>query len=104
MEFSVYAKGVQPKGPYKNGPGEINVPVSVGGQVVCPGDIIVVDSDGVVIIKTQDAKYLIEKSRIQYNNEQKAYEDIANGTYDRAWVDKTLAEKGAEIIDDYANY
>src|SRR4029078_139749 len=39
MEFPVYAAGIQPKGPYKNGPGEINVPVCCGGIVVCPGDI-----------------------------------------------------------------
>ncbi|MDK2799022.1 MAG: hypothetical protein PWP27_1305 [Clostridiales bacterium] len=104
LEFPVYARGIQPKGPYKNGPGEINVPVCIGGQVVCPGDIIVGDGDGVVIIKPADAKYLIEKATVQFKNEQKAYQDIANGTFDRAWVDKILSEKGVEIIDDYAKY
>lgn len=104
LDFSVYARGVQPKGPYKNGPGEINVPVSIGGQVICPGDILVGDSDGVVIIKPYDAKFVLEKSNIQFKNEQKAFEDIENGTYSREWVDKTLKEKGIEIIDDYACY
>ena len=102
LDFSVYARGVQPKGPYKNGPGEINVPVSIGGQVVCPGDILVGDGDGVVIIKPADAKFVLEKSTNQFKNEQKAFEDIKKGVYDRAWVDKTLTEKGVEIIDDYA--
>ncbi len=50
--FPVYAKGVTPNGPYKNGPGEINVPVSVCGQVICPGDILVGDQDGLLVIKT----------------------------------------------------
>ena len=43
--FPVYAKGVTPNGPYKNGPGEINVPVSVCGQVIRPGDILIGDQD-----------------------------------------------------------
>ncbi len=40
-DFPVYARGVTHRGPYKNGPGEINVPVSVGGMVVHPGDLVV---------------------------------------------------------------
>ena len=54
LNFPMYAKGVQPKGPYKDGPGEINVPVSCGGMVVNPGDIIVGDLDGVVVISPED--------------------------------------------------
>ena len=41
LPMAVYAKGITPQGPFKNGPGEINVPVSCGGQVVFPGDILV---------------------------------------------------------------
>ena len=37
----VYAKGVTPNGPYKNGPGEMNFPVSFAGIIINPGDIIV---------------------------------------------------------------
>ena len=101
MNFPVYAKGVQPKGPYKNGPGEINVPVSIGGIVVCPGDIIVGDGDGVVVIKEADAKNVYELSKKQFDKEQVMLEDIQKGTIDRAWVDKTLLANGGEIIDDY---
>ena len=56
LNMPVYAKGITPQGPYKNGPGEINVPVSCGGQVVFPGDILVGDRDGIVVIHPQDAK------------------------------------------------
>ncbi|MBO5503006.1 MAG: RraA family protein, partial [Lachnospiraceae bacterium] len=45
-DFPVYAKSATPNGPYKNGPGEINVPVVIGGKVVHPGDIVVGDDDG----------------------------------------------------------
>jgi RraA family protein len=99
LEFSVYARGVNPKGPYKNGPGEINVPVNCGGQVVLPGDIIVGDSDGVVIIRPADAQDILEKAKAQNQNEMKTFEQIEKGTLDRSWVDNTLKAKGCEIIE-----
>jgi RraA family protein len=49
MDFPVYAKGAIPNGPYKNGPGEINTVISFGGKVICPGDIIVGDGDGLLV-------------------------------------------------------
>ncbi len=101
LEFPVYARGAQPKGPYKNGPGEINVPVAIGGQVVFPGDIIVGDADGVAVIREKDAKEALEKAKIMYNNEQISYDQIAKRIYDRKWVDATLNDKGAEIINEY---
>lgn len=48
--FPVFARGLTPAGPFKNGPGRIGVPVAIGGVVVNPGDIIVADSDGVIVI------------------------------------------------------
>lgn len=100
MDFAVYAKGVTPMGPHKDGPGEINVPVCCGGVVVNPGDIIVGDDDGVVVIKPQDAPDVLEKSRATFAKEAGIFKAIDEGTYDRSWVDKTLRERGCEIIDD----
>ena len=60
--FPVYAKGATPNGPYKNGPGEIGTPVCVGGIVVFPGDIVVGDQDGVVVIRPDEAE-LIAKGK-----------------------------------------
>ena len=51
MDFPVYARAVSPNGPYKNGPGEINTPISFGGLIVNPGDIMVGDMDGIIVIK-----------------------------------------------------
>ena len=64
-DFPVYARGVTHRGPYKNGPGEINVPVTVGGMVVHPGDIIVGDEDGVLAIAPADVEAVIEGARRQ---------------------------------------
>ena len=55
MGFGVWARAVTPAGPYKNGPGQINIPVAIGGVVVNPGDIICADSDGVIVIPAAEA-------------------------------------------------
>jgi RraA family protein len=99
LDFAVYARGANPKGPYKDGPGEINVPVSCGGVVVNPGDIIVGDEDGVVVITPKDAPEVLEKARATFAKEASIFEAIEGDTLDRSWVDKVLQEKGCEIID-----
>jgi RraA family protein len=85
-DFPVYARGVTHRGPYKNGPGEINVPVTVGGMVVHPGDIIVGDEDGLLAIAPADLDALIEGARRQQAKEEAALASIAKGSFDRAWV------------------
>lgn len=98
LDFPVYAKGVNPKGPYKNGPGEINFPISCGGQVIRPGDILVGDSDGVVVIRPEDANEILMKASAQNVQEVQAFKNILNGTFDRAWVDEFLQAKGCEYV------
>jgi RraA family protein len=99
LKMAVYAKGVSPLGPSKNGPGEINVPISCGGVIVKPGYIVVGDADGVVFIDPVDAEEVIEKTQAIFDNELKTLEAIKNGTLDRSWVDKVLKEKGREFLD-----
>ena len=102
MEFSVYAAGVTPKGPYKEGHGEINVPVSCGGVVVFPGDILVGDGDGIVVISPKDAPTVLEKAKKKLAQEQATFKAIEEGTLDRsAYSDEAFIKKGCEIIDDY---
>lgn len=98
MDFPVYASGIQPKGPYKDGPGEINVPVCCGGVVIKPGDILAGDEDSVIVIDPQDAPEVLEKAREIMAKEAVMMEAIKNKSWDRSWVDKALAEKGCEII------
>jgi RraA family protein len=85
-DFPVYARGVTHRGPYKNGPGEINVPVTVGGMVVHPGDIIVGDEDGVLAIAPPDVEAVIAGARKQAAKEAAAPKSIAEGRFDRSWV------------------
>lgn len=99
LDFPVYARGATPKGPYKEGPGEINVAVSCGGVVIRPGDILVGDEDGVVVINPADAAELAEKAKRTLEREQTKLTAIEHGTEDRSWIDRTLQEKGCEFID-----
>ena len=101
MEMPIYAAGVTPAGPHKEGPGEINVPISVGGVVIRPGDILVGDGDGVVVIRPEDALELIEKTKKKQILEEKTMKEIAEGTRDSSWIDRELIAKGCEIVEDY---
>ena len=94
MNFPVYAAGANPKGPYKNGPGEINYPVCCGGVIVNPGDILVGDEDGVVVINPNDAESLLVIARGTVTKEAVFMEEIKSGRWDRTWVDKALIAKG----------
>lgn len=101
MDMPVYAVGSTPNGPYKNGPGEIGTTISVGGQVVNPGDIIVGDKDGIIVIKKEDAEELLEKSLATLDKEKKIFEVMEKeGTYIRPWVDDVLESTGVTIIEE----
>jgi RraA family protein len=80
-DFACYAKAIIHRGPYKNGPGEINVPVSIGGCVINPGDIIVGDEDGVVSFSAAVAPQLLIAVEAQMKREENTLKSIANGTY-----------------------
>jgi len=95
--YPVYAAGVTHRGPYKNGPGEINVPVVVGGMPVNPGDIIVGDADGLVAIPQEQAERVLASAKSILEKETASMKQILAGTVDRSWVDKALKEKGYKI-------
>ena len=89
--FGCYAKAIIHRGPYKNGPGEINVPVSIGGCIINPGDIIVGDEDGVVSFPASKAKDLLVAVEAQIKREENTLKSIADGTYTGAYGAKAKA-------------
>ena len=99
-DFPVYATGTTPGGPYKEGPGEINVPISCGEISVNPGDIILADPDGIIVIPRKDAPQILEAAKKFQAADESKLEASKNGTANRAWVEKSLEAKGFEIIDD----
>lgn len=100
MAFPVYSRGINPRGPHKSGPGEINVPISCGGVVVHPGDIVVGDQDGVLVIAPRDAEAVLGKARAKLRKEIATREAINAGTWDRSgYSEAVLRTMGCEIID-----
>ncbi len=96
--FQVYARSATPNGPYKNGPGEINVPVVIGGKIVYPGDIVVGDDDGVIFIRPEIANEIADATLAVEKKEADIMKHILeDGTYIRPWVDEKLKEIGCEI-------
>lgn len=96
--FPIYAKGVTHRGPYKDGPGEINVPISLNGMIIHPGDLIVGDEDGLVVVPVEDAEEILSMVQKQAQKEEEIFISIDQGTVDRSWIDITLKEKGCEIV------
>ncbi len=105
LGFPVYAKGVTPQGPWKIGSGEINVPIACCGQVVFPGDIIVGDPDGVVVIRPAFAKEALESVKDKFAGEQKTLANYAAGKEpDRskhiALYEETVKKNGYLVYDE----
>jgi RraA family protein len=95
--FPVFAAGVTHRGPYKDGPGEINVPVAIDGMVIEPGDLVVGDDDGVLCVSYDAVEEIYEATTRRHQNELKEIEAIAKGTFDRSWVDKRLRQLGLDV-------
>ncbi|HZY19658.1 MAG TPA: RraA family protein [Ramlibacter sp.] len=94
--FPVYAAGVTHRGPYKDGPGEINVPIAIDGMVVQPGDLMVGDADGVLCVPYDDAEAVLTAATAKAAAEAKTLADIAAGKLDTSWIDATLRRIGCD--------
>jgi regulator of RNase E activity RraA len=93
-DFPCFARGNTHRGPFKEGPGEINVPVAIGGLVVEPGDLIVGDEDGLVAVPPGQMSGVLAAAKAQARREQQRKEDILAREDKRAWIDDILKDKG----------
>ena len=81
LDLPVFARAATLRGPYRNGPGDIGVPVSIGGMVVNQGDIVVGDEDGVLSFPPAIGRVLLDAVLNQQQREAELLESIKNGTY-----------------------
>lgn len=93
--FPVFAAGVTHRGPYKDGPGEINVPVALDGMVIQPGDLVLGDDDGLVCVPYDATEEVYRAAKAKADGEAKiASETLAGRLASKAWVDEALAKLG----------
>ena len=95
--FPVFAAGITHRGPYKDGPGEINVPIAIGGMVIMPGDLMLGDDDGLVVVPMADVEEIYRAAAAKHAAEGKQMAGIRAGHNDRAWVDAALARLGCPV-------
>lgn len=98
--FPVFAKPVVvPNGSLKDGPGEVNVPVAVGGVPVLPGDLVLGDANGVVVVPRADAEVVLAKAKQVAAAEAKKIAEIEGGHLAADWLEGALRQKSCEIVD-----
>jgi regulator of RNase E activity RraA len=95
--FPVFAAGVTHRGPYKDGPGEINVPIGIDGMVIAPGDLIIGDDDGLLCVPRADVEAVYRAATAKHAAEEKQMAAIKSGSSDRSWVDSALQRLGCTI-------
>lgn len=94
LAFPAFSRSVSAGGCDKDGPGEINVPISCGGAVVSPGDIVVGDRDGVVVVPRADAEQVLSLVQALVAREAKRVAEIKSGALFRAEIDESLRKNG----------
>jgi RraA family protein len=99
QDFPVFAAGVTHRGPYKDGPGEINVPVAIDGMVIAPGDLVLGDDDGLLCVPFEEAEAIHAAASAKHAAEEKQMANIADGTHDASWVDASLRKLGCEGLE-----
>lgn len=98
-DFPVFARCASPNGPYKNGPGEVNVPVNIGGRVIEPGDILIGDGNGLVAVKPDEAEEVLEKARAVIEKESRMMESIhEKKCLDLAWMYEKIEKDQCSVI------
>lgn len=79
LGFPVYTKALSPAHTIKDALAKVNVPLTIDGVTIQPGDLVFGDGDGVVIIHPEDEELVIEKSLQKYASEQEILKRIASG-------------------------
>ncbi|CAM4327555.1 Methyltransferase [Bordetella tumbae] len=93
----IFAKGHTHRGPSKDGPGEINVPISCAGLAVLPGDLIVGDADGVIAVPKDQAEDILARTRAHLEKEARIRESNRTGSADPERFDAVLRAKGLPV-------
>ncbi len=101
MGFWVWTRHVSCEGTVKASPGSVNVPISINGVIIEPGDVICADDDGVVAVPRAEAGWAVEKSKARLANEEAARARLSAGELglDMYGLRRKLVDLGVEWIE-----
>lgn len=93
-DFPIFSAGLNPCGPTKSVAGNVNSPISLGGTTVRPGDLVVGDADGVVIIAKEDVERILILAQKKVDSEAARITAIKKGDGRAQWLEKALRDAG----------
>lgn len=100
-DIPVFASGFSPNGPYRNGFGEVNVPVVIDGKVIQPGDVVIGDDEGIAVVAFHDIESVLKEAKKIKENEEALLKKIKENDENQIdWVYQKLKDLNCEIIDD----
>jgi 4-hydroxy-4-methyl-2-oxoglutarate aldolase len=79
MGFPVWSRFVSCQGPAKSNPGSVNVPITIGGVIINPGDVVCADDDGVVAVPREEAEWALDRSLARLDGEAATRDRLAAG-------------------------
>jgi len=97
-DFPIFAAGTNPCGPTKGLPGRLSIPVSVGGVAVNPGDLVVGDVDGVVVIPRGEVEAVLAAAQKKVEAEAQRIKEIEDGILVSPWLDDALRQAGLPVL------
>ncbi|MDB5886761.1 MAG: Dimethylmenaquinone methyltransferase [Polaromonas sp.] len=92
LDIAIVARGATPNGPFKTGPGEVGHPIACGGTSIAPGDLVIGDADGVLVLPRPEVAGILAMAQEKARTEEAWLKEILAGTWSRKWVDETLAK------------
>lgn len=95
----VFARGLSPKGPHKNGPGTIGMDVSIGGVVIRTGDIVVGDTDGAIVVPQDRFEATLEAMKTVREKEESMLASVNSGLQIMPFAKDFLAGDGVQFVD-----
>ncbi len=102
MQFPAWSKAISAQGTVKATAGSVNIPITCAGAAINPGDVIVADADGVVVVKREDAAEVARLATERFAKEQKSRQRLKAGELgvDFYGLRAKLAELGVSYVDE----
>ena len=93
-DFPIFSAGTNPTGPTRTQAGRVGFPISVAGVAVNPGDLVVGDADGVVVVPRESANHIFALAQAKMASEAKRMAEIQAGKLVSSWLHEALIQAG----------